>query len=70
MEYSRTATPPMVASEKATKHGAHCQALWELTRAALAFAIKKIVNEVDATGARATNSQDMPTGILSKGDAT
>ena len=44
MEFSRTAT----------NHGAHYQAFWELTRAALAFAIQNIVNEVDSTGARAT----------------
>ena len=50
MEFSRTAT----------NHGAHYQPFWELTRAALAFATKYIVNEVGSTGARATFDASVP----------
>jgi 2-haloacid dehalogenase len=43
IEYTRLVTT--------SNHGAHYQPFWELTRAALVYAIKKIVASADATGA-------------------
>jgi len=45
IEYTRLVTT--------SNHGAHYQPFWELTRAALVFAIKKLVHHVDSTRASA-----------------
>jgi 2-haloacid dehalogenase len=89
IEYSRLVTT--------SNHGAHYRPFWELTRAALVFAIKKLVPRADSTRADAgfgshveqlmnqyrslsafpenravlqsLKDRDVPTGILSNGDA-
>ena len=44
IEYTRLVTT--------SNHGAHYQPFWDLTRAALVYAIKKLVAQADATGVR------------------
>ena len=48
IEYTRLVTT--------SNHGAHYQPFWELTRAALTFAIKKLAPQVDSTRAEGKNA--------------
>ncbi len=56
IEYTRLVTT--------SNHGAHYQPFWELTRAALTFAIKKLAPQADNTGAEGKNASQ--TGAIDR----